>query len=154
MRDTGNTEAAWIRHGGEGCPIAGDTKVYVQLRDGTALQCRPARHLRWGFYPSPNDKKDIVAYCLHEPSDLKGVETPAATSALSSQVSGDHYKKLKIQPIEYIHGNNIPFAEGCVIKYVSRWRDKGGVKDLEKAKHFLEMLIELESRSVVHAAGN
>lgn len=67
-------------------------------------------------------------------------------SALQTQVAGDHYKGLKIQPIEYIHANGIPFAEGCVIKYVSRWRDKGGIKDLEKAKHFLELLIELETR--------
>jgi UDP-3-O-acyl-N-acetylglucosamine deacetylase len=65
-------------------------------------------------------------------------------SALDKQVSGDHYKDLKIQPIEYIHANGIPFAEGSVIKYVSRWRAKGGIKDLEKAKHFLELLIELE----------
>ena len=70
----------------------------------------------------------------------------ASRSALNVQVSGNHYKDLKIQPIEYIHANNIPFAEGCVIKYVSRWRNKGGVKDLEKAKHFIELLIELESR--------
>ena len=68
-------------------------------------------------------------------------------SALQTQVSGDHYKNLKIQPIEYIHANGIPFAEGCVIKYVSRWRDKGGIKDLEKAKHFIELLIELETRA-------
>lgn len=67
-------------------------------------------------------------------------------SALAKQEGGDHYKDLKIQPIEYIHANGIPFAEGCVIKYVSRWRAKGGIKDLEKAKHFLELLIELEGR--------
>ena len=67
-------------------------------------------------------------------------------SALDNQVAGDHYKKMKIQPLEFIHANNIPFAEGCVIKYVSRWRDKGGIDDLEKAKHFLELLIELETR--------
>ncbi|EJN31910.1 DUF3310 domain-containing protein [Pseudomonas sp. GM78] len=65
-------------------------------------------------------------------------------SALGKQVSGGHYKSLKIQPIEYIHANGIPFAEGSVIKYVTRWRDKGGIADLEKAKHFLELLIELE----------
>jgi hypothetical protein len=69
-------------------------------------------------------------------------------SALDRQVSGDHYKALGIQPIEYIHANNIPFAEGSVIKYVTRWRDKGGLADLEKAKHFLELLIELESKKV------
>lgn len=68
-------------------------------------------------------------------------------SALSNQIGGNHYSKLKIQPIEYIHANNIPFAEGCAIKYLTRWRDKGGVKDLEKAKHFIDLLIELETRN-------
>jgi len=67
------------------------------------------------------------------------------TTALAAQVGGDHYKKLKIQPIEYNHANGIPFAEGNVIKYVTRWREKGGIKDLEKARHFLDLLIELES---------
>lgn len=68
------------------------------------------------------------------------------TTALTKQISGDHYKKLKIQPIEFIHANGIPFAEGCAIKYLCRWRDKGGLADLEKAKHFIELLIELEGR--------
>ena len=70
-------------------------------------------------------------------------------SALEKQVSGDHYKSLKIQPFEFIHANGIPFAEGSVIKYVTRWRDKGGIADLEKAKHFLEILIELERKVVI-----
>ena len=70
-------------------------------------------------------------------------------SALERQVSGEHYKSLKIQPIEFIHANGIPFAEGSVIKYVTRWRDKGGISDLEKAKHFLEILIELERKVVI-----
>ena len=68
------------------------------------------------------------------------------TNALSKQEGGNHYKGYSIQPIEYIHANNIPFAEGSVIKYVTRWRDKNGVADLKKAIHFLELLIELESR--------
>lgn len=63
---------------------------------------------------------------------------------LSSQVDGTHYTDMKIQPIEYILANNIPFAEASVIKYVSRWRAKGGIKDLEKAKHFLDIIIESE----------
>ena len=69
-------------------------------------------------------------------------------TALQTQVAGSHYKNLKIQPIEYIHANGIPFAEGCVIKYVTRWRTKGGVADLEKAKHYIELLIELEGRKL------
>ena len=68
-------------------------------------------------------------------------------SALDVQVAGDHYKKLAIQPVEYIHANGIGYFEGNVIKYVSRWRDKNGLADLEKAKHYLELLIELESHS-------
>jgi UDP-3-O-acyl-N-acetylglucosamine deacetylase len=67
-------------------------------------------------------------------------------TALQHQEGGDHYRKLKIQPVEYIHGNGIPFIEGSVIKYVTRWRNKGGIQDLEKAKHFIELLIELESK--------
>jgi len=71
---------------------------------------------------------------------------PDATSALDVQVAGDHYKKLAIQPVEYIHANKIGYFEGNVIKYVSRWRSKNGIKDLEKAKHYIELLIELETR--------
>ena len=66
-------------------------------------------------------------------------------AALDVQVGGGHYKDMAIQPVEYIHANNIPFIEGCVIKYVSRWRQKNGVEDLAKAKHFLELLIDLET---------
>ncbi len=67
-------------------------------------------------------------------------------SALDKQVNGDHYKSQAIQPVEFIHANGLGFCEGNVVKYVTRWRAKGGVADLEKAKHYLELLIELESR--------
>lgn len=65
---------------------------------------------------------------------------------LDTQVGGNHYKNLAIQPVEYIFKNNLGYFEGCVIKYVTRWKDKGGVQDLEKAKHFLELLIELQEQ--------
>ena len=65
---------------------------------------------------------------------------------LDKQVGGDHYKDLAIQPVEYIFKNNLGYFEGCVIKYVTRWKNKGGVQDLEKAKHFLELLIELQEQ--------
>lgn len=73
-----------------------------------------------------------------------GIVNVPKTAALQTQVGGAHYTDMKIQPIEYILANSIPFPEGNVIKYVSRWRAKGGVKDLEKAKHHLELLIEHE----------
>jgi hypothetical protein len=66
------------------------------------------------------------------------------TSALDRQESGNHYKDKGIQPIVYIHANNLGFCEGNVVKYVTRWRDKGGEADLRKAIHYLELLIQLE----------
>ena len=63
---------------------------------------------------------------------------------LKRQVSGNHYKNYQIQPIEFIHKNNIPFIEGNVIKYICRWREKNGKEDLEKIKHYIDLLIELE----------
>lgn len=71
-------------------------------------------------------------------------------SALEEQVGGNHYRHLHIQPVEFIHANGIGFFEGNVIKYVTRWRQKGGVKDLDKAKHYIELLIELENRKDDH----
>ena len=58
------------------------------------------------------------------------------------QVGGNHYKNYKIQPVEFIIKNNIGFVEGNIIKYVLRFKEKGGVQDLEKAKHYIELLIE------------
>ena len=69
-----------------------------------------------------------------------------STNALDVQVDGNHYKDQAIQPVEYIHANGIGYFEGNVIKYVSRWRKKNGIADLEKAKHYIELLIELETR--------
>ena len=64
--------------------------------------------------------------------------------AKDKQEGGNHYKNLKIQPIEYIIKNNIPFPEGNIIKYVTRHREKGKIEDLRKAKHMLEFIAELE----------
>lgn len=65
--------------------------------------------------------------------------------ALMKQVGGSHYKDKAIQPIEYIHANKMGFCEGNVVKYITRWKEKNGVADLEKAKHYIELLIELEN---------
>lgn len=65
-------------------------------------------------------------------------------SALKDQVGGSHYKELAIQPVEYIFRNQLGYMEGNVIKYITRWRDKGGAADLYKAKHYIELLLEME----------
>jgi hypothetical protein len=65
-------------------------------------------------------------------------------SARDEQIGGNHYRNLAIQPVEYNHANKIPFIEGSIIKYATRWREKGGIDDLRKIKHFADLLIELE----------
>ena len=80
------------------------------------------------------------------PEEEEVLQQMLNNSALNKQVAGVHYKDLPIQPVEYIYANALGYFEGNVIKYVSRWRNKNGVADLEKAKHYIELLIELESR--------
>jgi len=62
--------------------------------------------------------------------------------SFKKQVGGNHYKKYKIQPVEFIVKNNIGFCEGNIIKYILRFKEKGGVQDLLKAKHYIELLID------------
>jgi hypothetical protein len=66
-------------------------------------------------------------------------------SAKDYQIGGSHYKDKGIQPIEYIMANELQFCEGCIVKYATRWREKGGVDDLKKIIHYAEFLIEAES---------
>ena len=97
--------------------------------------------------PLPENYTDpLLEEMLVGPNEWE-VRKRQVESALSVQIAGDHYKKLAIQPVEYVHANKMGFVEGSVIKYVTRWRDKGGVRDLEKAKHFLDLLIELEGKN-------
>ena len=58
------------------------------------------------------------------------------------QIGGTHYKDMKIQPSEFINKNKLLFAEGNAIKYICRHASKGEVKDLEKAKHYIDMIID------------
>ena len=67
-------------------------------------------------------------------------------SPLSKQVGGDHYKDLAIQPFEFIERNGIGFAAGNIIKYVCRYKTKNGIEDLKKARHYIDLLIDLEKR--------
>jgi hypothetical protein len=67
-------------------------------------------------------------------------------SSLDKQVAGNHYKGKRIQPVEYIHANNLNFLEGCIVKRITRWRDKDGFQDLEKIKHEIDLLIEMEKK--------
>ena len=58
------------------------------------------------------------------------------------QIGGSHYKNMKIQPSKFINDNKLLFAEGNAIKYICRHKHKGEVQDLEKAKHYIDMIID------------
>jgi len=62
--------------------------------------------------------------------------------SLEKQVGGKHYQNMKIQPAHFINENNLEFAEGNAIKYICRHKSKGKAKDIEKAIHYLEMILE------------
>lgn len=67
-------------------------------------------------------------------------------NSLDIQIGGSHYKSMTIQPVEFIHVNNLSYLQGNVIKYVTRYREKNGVEDLKKAIHYIEIMIEYETR--------
>ena len=59
-----------------------------------------------------------------------------------TQIGGEHYKNKKIQPITFIMENDLGFCEGNIVKYVTRYKDKNGIEDLMKARHYIDFLIE------------
>jgi len=65
------------------------------------------------------------------------------------QIAGTHYMKMVIQPAEFINKNKLPFAEGNAIKYICRHSAKGGVEDINKAIHYLEMIRERDYPKII-----
>lgn len=83
---------------------------------------------------------------MRKPSDCNNdtLNERRTESAMNQQVGGYHYKKYPIQPMEYAFKNRLDHLQFSVVKYVTRFRDKKGREDLEKAKHCIDMLIEME----------
>ena len=67
--------------------------------------------------------------------------------ASKAQIGGSHYSEMAIQPAEFIHKNNLSFIQGNIIKYVCRYKSKGDIQDLNKAKHYIDLLIEFEEEN-------
>jgi hypothetical protein len=68
------------------------------------------------------------------------------TYANERQVGGTHYRN-KIQHWDWVASNELDYFQGQITKYVSRWKNKNGIEDLEKAQHFLEKYIEIQKRT-------
>ena len=81
---------------------------------------------------------DIIAYKVVTPTEKE------PKTATETQVGGDHYKSLKIQPMEYSMANNLNACQHTAIKYITRYKNKGGKQDIQKAIHTLYLLLEME----------
>ena len=108
--------------------------VEVQYRDGDTERAE-SDSFRWTHI---NSRADIVAW------RPVVVDSDKVETALDTQIGGEHYKKHAIQPVEFITKNALGFLEGCVIKRICRYKDKNGLEDLKKAKHEIDLLIELK----------
>lgn len=104
-----------------------------------------------------SEEEWVIALDLTQPQPTQAYDIvkPVALSqaATGRQIGGNHYKSLKIQPIEYIDANNLPYLEGNVIKYVTRHASKNGVQDIDKAIHYLELIKQMRYNGDTASAG-
>lgn len=112
---------------------------------------RKSRHSACGRYEAAMEDDSVLEAVapvdavmgVAEYWDLpKGAKITLTDKPSSKQVGGNHYKDMPIQPSEYITKNGLGWYEGNAIKYVSRYKQKGGKADIEKAIHYLELLLE------------
>lgn len=95
-------------------------------------------------YPQGWPPGDIYPGKVWKVNMPEGTVEPA--SATETQVGGNHYTKLAIQPMAFSMANGLDALQHTILKYVVRFRDKNGIEDLKKAKHCIEMLIEHETK--------
>lgn len=143
-------------HDNEGVqPVDDDVLVDLIMCDGKQKTNYLADDWSWELTKSWFVKKwrihsdEKESHADHEAKLLACDDGPMASepvrkSPLSIQIGGDHYTKLAIQPMQYSMKNGLDPLQHTIIKYVTRFRDKAGIEDLEKAKHCIDMLIEFE----------
>ena len=124
-------KSVFPKEGKEKLTVNVDTDTSIQLAT-LAKKCRMSRG-------------QLIDELVRGFGDKIKPQKPAQMAAKEEQIGGNHYKDMKIQPIEYILGNNLNYCEANVVKYISRWKSKGGIEDLRKAKHYIDLLIESAS---------
>lgn len=148
-------------------PVPDDTMVTTRFNDGSGSTSRAGSY-HWGdtalvaykvvgqaAAPQPADSATLAEETLSALGwtfdgqawvENAVVDLPISMvpNALDVQVGGTHYKDCAIQPIEYIHANKLGFAEGNVVKYITRHRQKHGADDVRKVIHYCQLLLELE----------
>lgn len=96
---------------------------------------------QYSSYSGPGKNDPVCRTCK------EGFTNWSPKNALTKQEGGDHYKGKAIQPIVYIHANQLGFCEGNVVKYITRHREKNGAEDIKKVIHYCELLLELEYKN-------
>ena len=108
------------------------------LGQSNCITCEPM-HINWKPKQLDHDDTLITGMPRGDYNYLK--------SSLNKQEGGQHYKDKAIQPIVYIHANNLGFCEGNVVKYITRHKEKNGAEDIRKVIHYCELLLELEYKN-------
>lgn len=101
----------------------------------------PVRDLNVPYVPTPYTVSRVEVF---KDKPLPLVDREKKQTALDTQVGGNHYKSFKIQPVEFCQINKLDYCTSNVIKYVCRHAFKNGLQDLEKAKHYIDLLIQME----------
>ena len=122
-----------------------------QLATEANMDCLPKGSVLWRAdkWVSCSEGVCVVPYlrCISVyavPITPQPVVASADPKAADTQVGGSHYKGLAIQPAEYCQRNRLPYCEANVVKYVTRHREKNGREDIEKAIHYLQLLLEID----------
>lgn len=126
-------------------------KFFTQFWDDRALQVIKNQGI-FVINPAQLDTDEMPTAPIFMPDDsnlskdgvMEQVNGAICDSALSTQEGGNHYKRFKIQPVEFAHANKMPFLEANAFKYICRHSFKNGIEDLRKARHYLELIAELE----------
>ena len=130
-----------------GCAIGGDGASHPNRVD---MNGQPV-HSGGFAAPSMFDKHPGKVPSPHAwpGAEVYKKETPAN----ARQVGGSHYKSRAIEPWDFAAANGLDYFQGSVVKYVVRYRDKNGLEDLEKAKHYIDKMIELETAKIAATKG-
>lgn len=116
------------------------TRVGKLAHPSDAARTKSRRNLPYGSNMPPLDRDDFECVDRIDNKPIKTLDEKA--TATDVQVGGDHYVEMPIQPVDFIVANGLNYLEGNVIKYVTRHCFKNGKEDLQKAKHYIDMLIE------------
>lgn len=140
VKDTPQNPEGWIGYITNLNPGTGAFDFYAQAVEGSEEFAFDAHELELLSVGKVVIRQEGVLHNV----EIKGTLDSEHKSALDKQVSGNHYKDCGIQPIEYIHANNLSYLEGNVIKYTTRHSKKNGKQDILKAIHYLELILEME----------